>query len=142
MPIDKKQITQEYKLSHRPMGVFQIRNKTSGRVFIDTSTNIPGKINRHRFALKAGLHANKALQADWNELGETVFEFETIEPVEPRSEANYDYKADLVTLEDLWLEKLEPYGDNGYNERKMSRDERLKMIRENHRASLEKEVIR
>ena len=26
--------------------------------------------------------------------------------------------ADLETLEDLWLEKLEPYGDKGYNERK------------------------
>ena len=94
----------------------------------NTSTNIPGKINRHKFALNLGNHANKSLQADWNELGETAFEFETIEPVEPRDDANYDYAADLVTLEDLWLEKLEPYSERGYNERKKTREERLRMI--------------
>jgi hypothetical protein len=69
------------------------------------------------------------LQVDWNEHGESGFEFETLEPVEPRSDPNYDYNSDLETLEDLWLEKLEPYGDRGYNERKMTTEERLRMIR-------------
>ena len=131
--MDKKAAKLEYKLSHRPMGVFQIRNTTNDKVFIDSSTNLPGKINRHRFALNAGLHASKELQADWNELGEAAFEFETIERVEPRDDANYDYKADLATLEDLWLEKLEPYGTNGYNVRKITRDERLRMIAANRK---------
>ncbi len=110
------------------MGVFQIRNTKEVKVFVDSSVNIPGKINRHRFALNAGLHQCKALQADWNELGEDAFEFETLEPVEPRDDPNYDYPGDLEVLEDLWLEKLEPYGDKGYNERKKTREERLKMI--------------
>lgn len=131
--MDKKAALLEYKLTHRPMGVFQIRNTSDGKVFIDSSTNIPGKINRHRFALNMGSHANKALQADWNKLGETAFEFETIEPVEPRDDANYDYKADLITLEDLWLEKLEPYNERGYNERKKTRAERLQMITANRK---------
>ena len=131
--MDKKAALLEYKLTHRPMGVFQIRNTSDGKVFIDSSTNIPGKINRHRFALNMGSHANKALQADWNKLGETAFEFETIEPVEPRDDANYDYKADLITLEDLWLEKLEPYNERGYNERKTTRAERLQMITANRK---------
>jgi hypothetical protein len=126
--MDRKAALLEYKLSHRPMGVFQIRNTANEKVFIDSSTNIPGKINRHKFALNAGLHASKELQVDWNELGEGAFEFETIEPVEPRDDPKYDYKADLVTLEDLWLEKVEPYGEKGYNERKLTREERLRMI--------------
>ena len=133
--LDKTAAKLEYKLSHRPMGVFQIRNTTNDKVFVDSSTNIPGKINRHSFALKMGKHANKSLQADWDELGPTTFEFETIEPVEPREDTDYDYAADLVTLEDLWLEKLEPYGDKGYNERKMTREERLRMIAANHAAA-------
>jgi hypothetical protein len=116
------------------MGVFQIRNTTNDKVYVDSSTNVPGKINRHTFALKAGLHASKILQADWNELGETAFEFETLEPVEPRDDSNYNYAADLKVLEDLWLEKLEPYGDRGYNERKMTRGERLQMIAANRRS--------
>ncbi len=113
------------------MGVFQIVNKANGKVFIDSSNNVPGKINRHKFALNHGSHASKSLQADWNEFGADAFEFETIETVEPRDDPNYDYKTDLEFLEDLWLEKLEPYGDKGYNEKKKTREERLRMIAAN-----------
>jgi hypothetical protein len=131
--MDKKEAIRNYKLSHRAMGVFQILNKISGKVFIDSSNNVPGKINRHRFALNAGSHISKSLQTDWNKQGEAAFEFETIEPVEPRDDPNYDYKADLEFLEDLWLEKLAPYGDKGYNERKMTREERLRKIAANRK---------
>ena len=128
---DKRQAKLDYKLSHRPMGVFQIRNTVSGKVFIDSSTNVPGKINRHRFALNAGLHAAKPLQKDWNDLGEDKFEFEVLEPVEPRDDPSYNYAADLEFLEDLWLEKLMPYDGIGYNERKKTREERIQMIAKN-----------
>ena len=131
--MNKKDAKLEYKLSHRPMGVFQIRNTKNDKIFVDSSTNVPGKINRHVFSLKAGLHRSKPLQAEWNEFGEGVFEFETLEPVEPRDDQNYDYAADLVVLEDLWLEKLTPYGDMGYNEKKKTREERLQMIAANRK---------
>ena len=131
--IVKKAAIREYRLSHRPMGVFQIRNTITDKVFIDSSTNVPGKINRHKFALNAGSHVSKKLQADWNQLGAESFEFETLEPVEPRDDQNYDYAADLKVLEDLWLEKLDPFGERGYNDRKLTREERLQMIAANHR---------
>ena len=131
--MNKKEAVREYKISHRPMGVFQIRNKINEKVFIDSSTNIPAKINRHTFALNAGLHASKSLQADWNELDASAFEFETIEPLEPRDDQNYNYSSDLNTLEELWLEKLQPFDNKGYNERKMSREERLQMIAANRK---------
>ncbi len=94
--MDKKEAIREYKPSHRPMGVFQIANKVNGKVLVDSSNNVPGRINRHKFALNHGSHVSKSLQADWNELGEDAFEFETIEPVEPRHDPQYDYKADSV----------------------------------------------
>jgi hypothetical protein len=131
MSVNKKEAIREYKISHRPMGVFQIRNKINDKVFIDSSNNIPGKINRHKFALNAGLHASKTLQADWNELGGSAFEFETIEPLEPRDDLTHDYRSDLATLEELWLEKVQPFGESGYNERKLTREERLRMIAAN-----------
>ena len=126
--MNKKEAIREYKLSHRPMGVFQVVNKRNGKVFVDSSINIPGKINRHKFALEHGSHISKSLQAEWKELGEDAFEFEVLEDVTPKDDPSYDYKADLEFLEDLWLEKLEPYGDKGYNERKKTREERLRMI--------------
>ena len=115
------------------MGVFQIRNKLNEKVFVDSSLNSPGKINRLTFQLNAGSHPSKSLQTDWNEFGQDAFEFETLEDVPPRSDTNYDHAADVETLEDLWLEKLEPYGDRGYNERKKTREERLKMIAANRK---------
>ena len=131
--IDKKAAKSDYLMSHRPMGVFLIRNTRNERVFVDSSLNIPGKINRHRFSLNVGTHACKTLQNDWNEYGERAFEFETLEDVLPRADANYDYAADLETLKELWLEKLEPYGNRGYNDRKLTREQRLEMIRANRR---------
>jgi len=131
--MDRRDAKRDYKLSHRPMGVFQIRNTVNEKVFVDSSLNIPGKINRLIFQLDLRQHPSKSFQADWNQFGKDAFEFETLEDVQPRPDANYNYAADIETLEDLWLEKLEPYGDNGYNERKKTRQERLKMIAANRK---------
>lgn len=127
----KKQLKQEYSQSSRPAGVFQIRNLTNGKVFVGSSANLPGIFNRHEFQLKAGGHPNKKLQADWNEFGAENFEFEILEEIVPRETPNYDLRADLEFFEDLWLEKLAPYGECGYNEKKKTRAERLKMIAAN-----------
>ncbi|HKP69202.1 MAG TPA: GIY-YIG nuclease family protein [Pyrinomonadaceae bacterium] len=129
--MDKRAAKRDYKLSHRPMGVFQIRNVTNERVFVASSMNLPGAFNSNRFQLEMGNHRNKMLQADWNELGADKFEFEILEEVPERSDTGYDYKADVEFLEDLWLEKLEPYDDRGYNVRKKTREERLRMIAAN-----------
>jgi hypothetical protein len=34
----------------------------------------------------------------------------------------------LAFLEELWLEKSQPYGDRGYNERKKGKEEMLRLI--------------
>ena len=126
MSSSKKDLKREYKETSRPMDVFQIRNLTNDKVFIGSSANLDGIFNRHRFALNAGSHQNKPLQADWNALGTENFSFEVMEELEPRE--NLDNKRELEFLEDLWLEKEQPYGEHGYNERKMTREERLRMI--------------
>ena len=111
------------------MGVFQIRNLQSEKIFVGSSLNLDGIFNRHEFALKMDAHANKSLQKDWNALGAANFAFEILEELELRE--NLDSKKELAVLEDLWLEKLEPFGDKGYNERKLTREERLRMIAAN-----------
>lgn len=113
------------------MGVYSIRNTQNGKVWIDSSIDIPSRMNRYRMQLNSGMHPSMALQTDWKELGSDAFEFETLEPFEPRTDPNYDYALDLEVLEDLWLEKLEPYGEKGYNEKKKTREERLRMIAAN-----------
>jgi len=126
--MDKRAAKLDYKLSRRPMGIFQIRNVQTDKVFVGSTPNLDAVFNRHKFQLNAGRHPSKSLQQDWNELGEEKFAFEVLEELPERDNPNYDYSSDLETLEDLWLEKLEPYGESGYNERKKTREERLRMI--------------
>lgn len=115
------------------MGVFVIRNLANEKVFVGSSMNLDAMFNRIRFQLYAGAHPNKPLETDWKHYGTGKFEFEVLEELFPREDPNYNYADDLETLEDLWLEKLEPYGDRGYNERKKSREERLRMIAANRK---------
>ena len=37
------------------------------------------------------------------------FTFEILDEIGPQADPAYDYRADLLSLEDLWLEKLAPY---------------------------------
>jgi hypothetical protein len=125
----KIELKREYKLNHRPMGVYQIRNIASEKVFIGAALDIPGIFNRHKFQLKMGNHPNRALQADWNELGAEGFAFEILDEITPKE--GLDYREDMAFLEELWLEKSQPYEDRGYNEKKKGREEMLRLIAQN-----------
>lgn len=127
----RKQIKQDYKNTPKPMGVFLIRNLVSDKVFLGIGLDLPGIINRHKFQLSQGIHQNTQLQNDWNELGSRNFAFEILDQLGLASDPTFDYEEDLKSLEKLWLEKLQPYGDRGYNEPKLSRGEKLRRIAAN-----------
>jgi len=135
MKSEKKALKKEYQQGHTPMGVFQIRNTVNEKVFVGSSLNLPGIINRHKFGLQMGNHRNQALQAEWNEFGAEKFAFEILDELTPVSDPQHDYREDLAQLEDLWMEKLQPYGERGYNEPKKTSEERLRMIAENRLAA-------
>ena len=122
----KSELKREYKLNHRPMGVYQVRNVANGKVLIGSSLDLPGIINRHQFQLKLGNHPNAALQADWNDLGAESFAFEILDEIAPKE--GRDHREELAFLEELWLENSQPYGDRGYNEKKKGREEMLRLI--------------
>jgi hypothetical protein len=129
--MNKKQAKLDYILSHRQMGVFQIRNLINDKIYITSSVDVPGYINRTRFQLNSNSHPSRSLQKEWSEHGDENFAFEILEEVEPREQPDYNYRADVDFLEDLWLDKEQPYGDRGYNLKKKTRAERLEMIAAN-----------
>jgi hypothetical protein len=124
----KKELKREYKQNTPPMGVFQIYNLINNKVLIGAGLNLPGILNRHKFQLTMGNHPNKILQAEWNESGSEKFIFEILDELQPNPDPDHDYSADLAFLEELWLEKLEPYAERGYNERKKGKEEKLRLI--------------
>ena len=130
-----KRLKQAYKTTKKPMGVFLIRNTVSDKIFLASGMDLRGIINRHKFQLSVGSHQNRSLQRDWNELGSTRFEFEILDQMEPTGEASFDYRRELTFMEQMWLEKLKPFGERGYNEKQLSREERLNMIAATQRES-------
>jgi hypothetical protein len=113
--IDKKALKKQYAQTVQPMGVFQVRNLANGKLFIGSGLNLQGKINSTRFQLGFGSFPNRELQKDYTALGESGFAFEVVDRLEPKDEAGYDYREDLASLEEMWIEKLQPFGEKGYN---------------------------
>ena len=113
--MDKKAKIKEYKDTPRSMGVFQIKNKLNGKILIGSSNNLPAILNRFRAELKMGSCRNIILQEEWKQFGPEAFEFEQLEILKPLDDPSNNPADDLHFLEELWIEKLNPYGDKGYN---------------------------
>ena len=111
----RKELQREYKERVKPSGVYQVKNLANGKVLLGSSLNLEGLLNRNRFTLRNNSHPNKELQKDWNELGPDQFLFEILEVVQVQDDPNFNLKDELTLLEQIWLEKLQPFGERGYN---------------------------
>jgi len=115
-PRSRAELKREYKENPPAAGVFAVRNQKNGKVLVGSSLNLQGALNRVRFELASGAHrACPELQEDWNRFGADAFSFETLDVLPPPKEPGADPAEELKVLEALWLERLRPYGDAGYN---------------------------
>src|SRR5262245_18089545 len=115
--MDRKALIRAYKQSCRPMEVFRVRNTVNGMSFVGSSTHLPGMLNRQRWRLGMGMHANRELQKAWNEVGPDGLMFEIVDTLAAPERPDYDPSEDLRALEELWLDRLSPFDDRGYNAR-------------------------
>lgn len=112
----RKELLEQYKQIKTYMGVIQITNKTSGKILITTCSNLKNRWLTLKGQLDEGKYANSGLQRDWKKLGEDAFTYEVIEQKEVKEDT--DTRWELRQMEKTWLEKLQPYGDKGYNKPK------------------------
>jgi hypothetical protein len=110
---DRKELLEEYKKVKTYMGVTQIVNKTNGKIYIAAYPNLKNKWLTLQSQLASGMHINSKLQSDWNEMGSEAFTYEVLEEKETTDVT--DIKWELKQMEKSWLEKLQPYGNKGYN---------------------------
>ena len=113
--MNRKEMINEYKQTIQPMGIYQIRNMINGKIFLGSSKDLKGIINRNKYQLKNGLHMNKEMQRDFSEAGEGSFSFEILDHLTPKENMKGDYAEELKMLEEMWLEKIQPYNEKGYN---------------------------
>lgn len=117
MPKENKRadLKRMYKQNAPDMGVYQIKNKVNGRLYIDSSTNLEGTRNSRMFQLKMGkIVFNRELQKDLTEFGADNFEYSVLDLLD-KPEPDDNVERLLMALELHWLEKLQPFGERGYN---------------------------
>ena len=114
-----------YKQQYNPdMGVYQIRNKVNGKIYIDCSKNLEGTRTSRMFQIGMGkVVFNPDLQKELNEFGGENFEFSVLE-VLPKPNPGDNVEQLLIALKLRWQEKLQPFGDKGYNSLKGYQRER------------------
>lgn len=113
--IDKNEIKRQYKETVQPMGIYQMRNLSNGKIFVGSSKNLRAKQNSFQFQDKLGAHESSEFLEDYNKYGRDNFAFEILDYLDPKEGPNYDYTKDLETLLELWIEKLQPFDEKGYN---------------------------
>jgi hypothetical protein len=118
--MDRKALRRAYKETPRPMGVYRVRNVRTGRSLIGWSVDLPAILNRERAQLRLGVHSNATLQREWNEFGADDFAFEVLDTLTAPETPGYDPKPDLLVLEAMWLERLQPFEEHGYGRRPLA----------------------
>lgn len=81
-------------------GVYQIKNKINGHIYIGSSVNMVDRLWNHKTKLRNQTHKNPHLQAAWNKYGEENFEFTILETVQRREDA--------VKLEQKYIDTFNP----------------------------------
>lgn len=109
----RKELQEQYAQVKTYMGVAQITNLTNGKRFIAGYPNLKNKWLTLRMQLESGRFANLELQADWKALGDQSFAYEVLE--QKSVEDISDVKWAVKQLEKAWLDRLQPYGEKGYN---------------------------
>lgn len=109
----RKEMIREYKEQPIYYGVIQIKNKENGKIFIETVPNTKNRWHVYQLSLDSHFYAGSPLQKEWDEYGADAFEFEVL--WQKKNDDVVNMKHELKELKKEWLEKLQPFGEKGYN---------------------------
>lgn len=86
-------------------GVFAIRNTNHGKRLLDSTGDMNGSHNRFDFMKRTGACYHPKLRVEWSD--NPPFVFEILEELEKgETQTDSEFKEDLKTLRELWLDKL------------------------------------
>lgn len=112
------ELKRRYKETRPQLGIYQIRNKQNGRIYLGSSGNLEGARNSRMFQLRMGkVVFCRELEKDLIAFGAGSFEFSVVAVLD-QPEPGEDVERSLAALYLHWLEKLQPFGERGYNSTK------------------------
>lgn len=103
----RKELAAAWKNRHPEIGVLSIRCNVTKDTFLFVSADIRVGFNRHLFQLNADMHPNKALQALWNQHGQSAFSCNVVktlvydDPLEDQAEKLEELLADCLAEDRL-----------------------------------------
>ena len=114
----KKELKQQFKETSVEAGIYQIKNTINNKILVGSTKNFK-TLNGLIFMLETnGYTTNKELQKEWNQYGKDAFIIDILEKLKKNDEPYFNEKEALLALEEKWLEKLQPYEERGYNQKK------------------------
>jgi len=115
MDMDRKRLLKEqYKEIKIEAGVYQIRNIHNQKVYVDSTRNLK-TLNGKLFMLQTGVSFIDKMKKELADFGGEAFVIEVLEVLEKKEDPYFDEKDALKKLKAKWLEKLQPFGERGYN---------------------------
>jgi len=61
------------------------------------------------------MHQNYDLQKDWIRYGADNFIYEILEEIKETDDKRLDYEKEVIALEEMIIEELQPYENKGYH---------------------------
>ncbi len=111
----RAELKRSYKENRPSMGIYQIKNRENGKLFLDSSTNLEGSLTSRRFQLQMGkISSSASLQKDLTSYGANAFEVSIVEELS-QPEPGQRPERLLLAMKLRWQETLQPFGERGYN---------------------------
>ena len=111
----QKELLSSYKDRRLTGGVYAITNTETGKLLLQSGTDLPGFRNRFAFTASMGNCVYGKLTRDWQIYGPGAFRFDILEEAEQKEDQDDgQFRADLAALEALWREKLTEQGRELY----------------------------
>lgn len=102
---ERRRLAREARDAFPPMGVYAVRDLATGRVLVGSARDVHARMNRIRFELRLGKHADQELQAAWRQDPGRIA-FDVLEMVKERKDEGFDHAGELRLLEELYRGEL------------------------------------
>lgn len=115
--------TRRIRRRYALVGIYAIINKTNGRVYIGSSSNLISRLSMHERALISGTHPNAEMQQDFDANCHFEFDILSVSRADRRGERTVlsrGERLDLYTLESKYIEEYDAIG-TGYNRQAISK---------------------
>lgn len=104
--LSKKEIREQYKNRIVIGGVYSIKCNSSGRIWIKSTEDIAGQMNKFEFFVSTNLCPEPSMCSDWNQYGAKSFSFVVLENLEKgETQTDKEFADDIHILYDMWIEK-------------------------------------